>query len=320
MVPYYAGATPTAQQPYLVEVAQRNFDHRSAQFAKIRSLGYDAIRVHIPGPYVYGSQLYASKAATVGRIRRIVDSAKAAGLITILDADAVGDNLEDWRAYQPMFADLIASIGNDPWVIWEPFNEPADYSQGAPNYLAGVEGIGAYLRSLGSRQPLIIPSNGYEQNVSPALMSEVLRNAARYGWRAAGLLFGVHVYLDQYVSDLRRSGDTFSGAVYGLRQKLAAHVSSYPLIVTEMGRYNNGITTTEATAQAYSWVVGLAARGLNGLIAWDWDWALSERASDPNAWTWDGLHLNPWGRRSSKSLSKMTFPGLDDEPTHSITG
>lgn len=305
MVPYYSGATPTTQQPYVLQVTDRNFDQRDAEFAAIRALGYDAIRVHIAAPDVYESQLYESKAASVARIQSIVDSAKAAGLITILDANATGDTMADWRSYEPMFADLIASIGNDPWVIWEPFNEPADYSAGAPRYLAAVEGIGTYLRSLGSQQPLIIPSDGYEQEIAPTLMNDILAAAATNGWRGAGLLFGVHVYLDQFSG----YGDTFTGAAFqALDQGIAGNLSSYPLIVTEMGRYNNLITMTNATSAAYQWVAGLGTRGLNGLIAWDWDWTLNEATSDPNAWTWDGLHLNPWGQQSNAAVSRMTFP------------
>ncbi len=305
MVPYYAGATPTTQQTYLLQVTNRNFDQRDAEFAAIRALGYDAIRVHIAAPDVYESELYESKAAAVARIQSIVDSAKAAGLVTILDANATGDTMGDWRSYEPMFADLIASIGNDPWVVWEPFNEPADYAPGSPTYLAAVEGIGAYLRSLGSLQPLIIPSDGYEQEVSPTLMNDILGDAAAKGWRGTGLLFGVHVYLDQYAG----YGDTFTGVAFdALDNGIAAHLSSYPLIVTEMGRYNNDITMTNATAAAYQWVAALGTQGLNGLIAWDWDWTLDEATSDPNAWTWDGLHLNPWGQQSNAAVSTMTFP------------
>lgn len=307
MMPYYAGATPTTQQPYLAQVAERNFEQRDAEFAAIRSLGYDAIRVHIPGPSVYESELYESKAATVARVQSIVDSAKRAGLITILDADATGDRMANWRDYEPMFADLIASIGNDPWVIWEPFNEPADYAPGAPTYTAAVKGIGSYLRSLGSLQPLILPSDGYEQEVSRVLMDNILGDAKTHGWRAAGLLFGVHVYLDQYAA----GGDTFTGVPFdALQQGIASIMTSYPLIVTEMGRYNNGITMTNATAKAYRWVAGLGATGLNGLIGWDWDWTLNQATSDPNAWTWDGLHLKPWGQESSAGVSSMTFPEL----------
>lgn len=312
MVPYYADATSGARDGFLAQVTQRNFAQRDQEFARMGGLGYNTIRLHIPGPALYASELYETRSQSLNRIVAVIRSAKTHGLMTILDADAVGNDLANWIDYKPLFADLVASIGNDPFVIWEPFNEPADYAGGSPRYLAALKGVGTYLRALGSTQPLILPCNKYQQRVSPIQMDEILADADAYGWRASGVLFGVHPYLDHFVSRPDYPGDTFTGALFdSLERGIAGHLRSYPLIVTEMGRYNNAITLTGATRAAYRWIGALGARGLNGFIAWSWDWGLGREASDPNAWTWDGLTLNPWGQQShDEALSKMSFPEL----------
>ena len=237
MVPYYGGGGPGGKDPAIDLRTQRNYAQRDAEFAALKRYGYNSIRFQI-GLTVYNSETYHTKVLSRSRVEAVIASAKAAGLITMIAPDARYD-MATYTGYYDMFDDYFADIGDDPWVIWEMWNEPADYSGPQTNYRAAMKGMGAHMRTEGLTQVIFCPGNQYQGNF--AYLEEIEADATTNNWRGKGLVWSAHLYQDYWVDQFGDVDAWYANtpAVASTQGMLGDRLALWPMAVTEIGPFAN---------------------------------------------------------------------------------
>lgn len=105
------------------------YTNRAGICSAIRAMGCNHIRLRLLASDYGDTTFYASKAAELQQIQDWVNAAKAQQLYTVIcwwDAlDVMGTNWPtQFSNAFTMMTDVVNMLGADPWVIYEPWNEP----------------------------------------------------------------------------------------------------------------------------------------------------------------------------------------------------
>ncbi len=150
------------------------------------------------------------------------------------------------------------------------------------------------------RMQTLTTSGGYGPNINEFSVDSAVPVQA--AWKGAnGFLFAAHEYRDYDVNQLAR-GDTFAAGSPARTERQALYdlIDTYPLVITEIGPWNNGVFTPIATREEAVWLkdkVPLGAKGgLNGIHVFAWNWEMD--SATKNAETTNGIALNTHGQQA----------------------
>jgi hypothetical protein len=247
------------------------YTDRATVVNTIKSWGANEIRFRLLA-YDYNNQTYMTKAQYVQEIVNWQTVAQAAGLYLSLawwDSLDGGYSGSTWATEYseafPMMEAVVSALGPDnPWVFYEPFNEPNNIS--AAQWYTAMKATVGQFRSIGYMGILLIDTYVY----SHAYDNTNMTNLENYDAGLAGmngknqLIFAKHDYANEYPN--YSSGFTSSYWPQNNGGTANWNFSAHLAWETEFGNYNGSSSTV-----SYPWSLGasswMASQLNNGTLA-----------------------------------------------------
>jgi hypothetical protein len=295
MYPFYDNG-PGAPDQGLGASAAANFAKRDAIFAEMHSLGFNSVRVALgSGPYDRDTYHLGGKPGEIQQIKSIVSSAEKAGLYVLLGWwDSLGSGGALPSQYQQpfaMMADVRTALGDDPMVIYEPFNEPNNISW--DQWQTAVQTTLRFFRNdLHYRGLMVMDTINWSWSFDPGQADRVLSLDATLLGGHSNLVFANHRYADNNTCFCDGEEASFINEV-------GNNVGRYPIVGTEYGFWVGlGPPHPLWNSQFLTYLSSIAVpAGLNGAWLFVWNWV------DPNSMTNpDALTLNDWGESALANL------------------
>ena len=295
-MPFYL--TNGADDPGLAAVTETAYENRWAMFARIKSLGFNTVKIPLQST-VYSGDAYGldGAAAYLARLRAVVNAATTEGLYVILcwtDSLTEGSSiLTEYSTPFPMMKAVEATFANNPGVIYEPYNEPHDISW--DQWIVISEKMLLYWRGqIGYHGVLIADTQYWDWNFSPLYATALLQyDKALLG--RPNLLIANHRYPNGnscFCGGERATWDSLIGQ----------YIGKFPLIGTEYG-IDDGIGPPEPLwgQQLLTYLATEAIPGgFNGAIMFVWNWQPDNMI---DLTTGD---LTPWGQAVVDALGSPT--------------
>jgi hypothetical protein len=233
------------------------YNDRQTVVNTIKAWGGNEIRLRVLA-CDYTAQTYMSQSTELQEIKDWQTTAQAAGLyvgITWWDADDCGsDSDANWTTNYseafPMMSAVISELGpTNPWVFYEPFNEPNNISDS--QWLTAMEATDHLFRSDDYDGILLIDTNDWSHEYNPSLMTSLQNYDSSQAGMSIGsqIIFAKHDYADEYSDP-----STFSESDWEANDDGTSvwNTSLYPVWETEFGNYNC-INATCSGAENLSW-------------------------------------------------------------------
>jgi hypothetical protein len=288
MMPFYS-TTFGGRDNGLAATADRNFQQRDAIFGRLQALGFNAVRLPL-GSDAYASDTYGlgGSAGQLARIQQIVASAEAHGLYVLIgwwdSLDSGGSLLADYARPFQMMADVRGALGEDPHVMYEPFNEPNQVSWNDWQAAMAVT-IRFWRAELAYRGILVVDTVNWSWDFDPSRARTFQQYDASFMGGRPNIVFANHRYANTNACFCGVEEASFATDV-------AQYASTFPIVGTEYGFWNDeGPPQPMWNAQFFSYLATTAVpRGFNGAWFFLWNWV------DPNSMTnTDALTLNEFG-------------------------
>jgi hypothetical protein len=241
------------------------------------------------------------------RLAEYVDLAREARMRVLLvwwDSHRDGvDWLTSYRQVFPMMRAVRERLGNDPGILYEPWNEPHDvtWEQWFPVMKDTLE---FFREDLHYRGVLFLDTIKWSWAFNPGWAQRVQSVDAQLQGKSQ-LVFANH----RYAND----NTCFCGSEFeSWQNRVGRYVLEFPIAGTEYGYWNgpgNGVQP-EWYRQLMTYLAEVAVpQGLNGFVAFVWDWV------DPNALVDDVAtgNLTEHGRVTARFLQSWGTPAGGSE-------
>lgn len=192
--------------------AQQQHDNRAAICATIKRWGGNHIRLRVLADEYVHLRYMGTKGTYLRWVKDWVQAAKAAGLYTYIswwdprDSQSGQNSRAHWATKYsfafPMMTDVYRSLklpggGDDPWVFYEPFNEPNNVT--AAQWLVAMQATVKHWRALGFQGVLVIDTTNFSHDFVDADMVTLERwDSTLTRSRRHNLAFAHHDYCDDY--------------------------------------------------------------------------------------------------------------------------
>ena len=284
------------------------YENRKQIVATARSWGANHIRLRVLADDYDNDRQGLSKVQRLQMIKDWRDAATSAGLyfyVTWWDSLAAYAGREHWpfryHTAFPMMTDVHRALGDDPKVLYEPFNEPNSFEDKWPVWSRAMRGTVAHWRSIGYTGVLVIDTPDWSHAYDDDAMTALERyDAGRPGMGGKHqLVYAKHDYASDGWPD---DGNDFDAARW---RRLTGGADQHHHLIweTEFGNYNGDPTTVHPSwsQQAARFFVDELYEdrqsyvGVTSFVWGDW-W-------DVNALT-DASNSTPtrWGRSVRDSL------------------
>jgi len=292
-VPFYDdGGRP---DPDLARVTSLVYTRRVEVLRAMADAGVNTVRVPV-SLALWNADAYGigGRAGYGARIQTLVGAARHQGLVVIVawfDAGTWGSQLEARHAdtFEMMRA-VRALLGDDPGVIYEPFNEPNNVDWPTWERVVSDE-LRFWRRELGYRGVLVIDTIGYSWEFDPGpAMTALASDAELLG--TPQVLFANHRYANDNSCFCGDEATTWDAQV-------ARNVGRFPILGDEYGNYNAPYPPSPGWTAGFLRHLGadVVPAGLNGALAFVWNWV------DPNSITQpDAVTLTPYGQEVQRNL------------------
>lgn len=297
--------------------------HGVAQYAArqtvvntIKSWGANTLRLRLLASD-YNSQAFMSKAAQLTQIQNWQTTAQAAGLyLQVCWWDALdgpysaGNWATQYSSAFPMMTDVVNALGaTNPWVVYEPFNEPNNVSDAS--WLAAMKATLTTFRGLGYTGILLIDTTGWSHAYNDASMTALEQwDAGLIGTHQ--LIFCKHDYANEGYANPDSGFDFAHWAVNGGSWNFNAHL----VCESEFGNYNGSPSTVHNawSSGAATWMASKVNDGtLVGAQAF-----LFGPWFDANAMTTsDNVTTTTWGGYVKTNFVGGVFPQTPPPPVGS---
>jgi hypothetical protein len=283
-------------------IGTHEYNNRQTVVNTIKAWGGNEIRLRVIA-CDYNSQKYMTQPQELQQIQDWQTTAQAAGLylsVAWWDSSACGSQSgAAWAtAYPeafPMMTAVINKLGpNNPWVFYEPFNEPNNISES--EWLAAMQATEQLYRDNGYTGILVLDTNNYSNIYNDTDMTTLETNdASLTGMNGKNqIIFAKHDYATKYTNN-PAVGFTPSQWPNNNGATSTWDFSKHLVWETEFGNYN--IVNSQAFT-SYPWSQGAAAwmaakvndGTLVGATAFVFTW------TDPNSMTTgDDITPTQWG-------------------------
>jgi hypothetical protein len=236
------------------------YANRQAVINTIKSWGANVVRFRVLASD-YNNQTYMSKSQEIQEIKDWQSAAQAAGMyfqVTWWDSLDGPYNDANWASQYsqafPMMKDVINALGpTNPWVIYEPFNEPNNVPESA--WLSNMISTDDQFRSDGYKGVLIIDTDGWSHAYNDADMTSIENNdSGLSGLNGKNqIIFAKHDYANEGYSNPDSGFDSTHWANND-DGTTPWNFSKHLVLETEFGNYN-GSSATEHLA----WAQGAAS-------------------------------------------------------------
>lgn len=223
------------------------YENRARIVATAKAWGANHIRLRVLADDYNHDRQGLSKARRLQMIKDWRDTATAAGLyfyVTWWDSLAAYAGREHWpfRYYTafPMMTAVHRALGDDPKVLYEPFNEPNSFADKWPVWSRAMRGTVAHWRSIGYTGVLVIDTPDWSHAYDDAAMTALERyDAGRPGMGGKHqLVFAKHDYASDGWPD---DSNDFDAAQW--RSSTGGAEQNHLIWETEFGNYNGDPTT-----------------------------------------------------------------------------
>jgi hypothetical protein len=225
------------------------YTNRQTVINTIKSWGANVIRFRLLASD-YDNQTYMSKSQEIQEIKDWQSAAQAAGMyfqVTWWDSLDGSYNDANWASdYSqafPMMTDVVNALGpTNPWVIYEPFNEPNNVSESS--WLSAMVATEKEFRNNGYKGILLLDTDGWSHVYNDADMTTLENDdAGLSGMNSTNqIIFAKHDYANEGFS----SPDSgFDSAYWPSNDdgSTAWNFSKHLVWETEFGNYNGGSGT-----------------------------------------------------------------------------
>lgn len=279
------------------------YANRQAIVNTIKSWGANHIRFRLVASD-YDKQTYMTKAEYIKEVKDWRDATVAAGMYFMpiwwdgLDGDYSKANwATQYSKAFPMMTDVVNALGNDPMVLYEPFNEPTD-APSDDQWLAAMKDTVRHFRNdLSYTGVLVLDTRVWSHHYDDARMTQLEQYDATLTGMGGKhqLIFAKHDYANEGYSNPDGGFDSSYWAANGNNWDFSKHASWE----TEFGNYNGDPSTTHLPwAQgAASWMAAKVNDGtLAGASAFVWgpwyDANAITTGGDTTPTTWGGYVKN----------------------------
>lgn len=283
MVPFYSNGSGGADGG-LSYVYGLQYPNRDKVFSFMKSLGINTVRISVAS-YCYNDSTcgynLGGKAGYLQVVKDYADSATAKGLYVVFGWWENGKTLPDkYTSYLPMMGDVVRKIGNNPLVMYEPWNEPYEIS-GAQWETVMNGTLDYYRKTLGYKGVLLIDTVDWSWSfgkILPNIKNVQAKDAALMGGQP-NIIFANHRYANNNRTFTATEQSQFESEVTNYAQ-------TYPIVGTEYGFFNGGGTyNPEWNKGFFAYITDTAVpkKGLNGGMIFNWSWVdyNSLTANDP---------------------------------------
>ncbi len=235
------------------------YNNRQTIINTIKSWGGNEIRLRVLASN-YNSQTYMSQAKELQEIKDWQTAAQAAGIYLSvawwdsLDGTYSGAHwATDYSQAFPMMSAVIDALGaTNPWVFYEPFNEPHNVSTN--QWLSAMEATDTLFRSDGYTGILLFDTNDYSHEYNDSAMTQLENyDAVQAGMNNTNqVIFAKHDYANEYPN----SSSGFDAAYWPKNDFGTStwNFTKHLVWETEFGNYNGSLSTI-----SYPWSAGAAA-------------------------------------------------------------
>jgi fibronectin type 3 domain-containing protein len=314
IIPFYTTNHGTAD-PTLKTFCDNCYNSRDTIFARMAQLGWNAIRVPV-SITTYNSDPYnlGGKSGFLTRLQNIVSSANAHGLYV----DIGWWDSMNWGSAWPsnytqdfqMMQDVYNSLGANPMVMYEPYNEPNNvtWAQWETVWNATVQ---QWRQTVGYHGVLFVDTINYSWGFLPSEATTMMNKDASY-LGTSNIMFANHRYANNstcFCGTELTDWETDNGD-WG---NVGSNVGTYPIVGTEYGFYdgssfqNNPQWFTDLLTYLHGTKL---AQGFNGM--WDFVWSWSDGNNMTNS---DMVTLNTHGLDSYNLYISPTFGALPGAPS-----
>jgi hypothetical protein len=262
--------------PDFLANANNMYAKRDAIFQYMRSLGLNSVRIGVaPDSLLIGDD--GDIGTWLEQAAGIVDSAKSHGLITIFtfwtgDGNVPDLTNGDFDTFLSAAGRIFGKVGEDPWVIYNPYNEPHDITN--EQWQDMQEQILDYYRgTLGYKGILLLDTQAFAWEFESHLaeIEAVLAYSDQFAV-PRNICWSNHRYA-QAGDAIFLSSTGFSN-VGNFEGEVGRYILDYPILGTEWG-WETGAGTSSAqwSQEAMDYVATeLVPRGFNGLLGFIWAW------------------------------------------------
>lgn len=292
----------------------------------VKAWGANVIRLRVLAAS-YEAQTVMTKAQFIQQIVDWQDAAEAEGLYLCvcwwdgLDGDYSGANwATQYSNAFPMMTAVVNALGpTNPWVIYEPFNEPNNVTEA--QWLAAMQATVAHFRSLSYTGVLLIDTNVWSHAYNHTDMTALeTTDAARAGMGGQHqLIFAKHDYANEFPNP--DSGFDTTAWPNNNGGTSAWNFAAHMVWESEFGNYNGSPASVHYpwSAAACDWMAAKLNDGtLCGATAF-----LFGAWLDTNAMTTsDNVTVTQWGGyvRDRFIAAVVGGEGGDTGATHQIVG
>lgn len=303
VVPFYLSSDGWADGG-LSEETRRAAGDIEVVLDRMATAGLNSVRVPL-GSAAWESDAYSlTQSEWLDRLERVAQAADERDMQVVLawwDALSLADQWpERYHESFPMMQAVHERLGRFDNVIVEPMNEPVGVSW-EQWHDATAATVRFWREQLGYQGVLVLDTRQWSWEFDPEHADRMLEvDAALRG--EPNLLFANH----RYAND----NSCFCGdELAEWERKVGRYVDEYPIVVTELGNYNEGWEPSPRWVEEFSTYLAeeKVPAGLNGIFLFTWRW------SDPNSMTErDLITLTSFGKRVLDNLGwRETAAGSD---------
>lgn len=268
-----------------LETARGDYANRERIFKRFNELHINATRVFLDAS-TYKANPFHLPGGLQGELSWITDlvsSAARHGIYTLLTWNDSNEQGANWpsqyvRAF-PMFSDVVQRLGpTNPWVLYEPWNEPNTVSWA--EWESPVEATLKSFRGLGYMGPLLVDTIDWSWAFDPGEATRIMNSDKAVTGGAAQVVFANHRYANgQPCFTCGQRVVVGSSATDADRWETAVgrYATSYPIVGTEYGYYDSGAPEPGPDPTWNSELLTYLAQtklqqGFNGYCDFIWDW------------------------------------------------
>jgi hypothetical protein len=282
LIPFYASSSG-GPDGGLSWVFSLQYPVRDAMFAHMKSMGINTVRVSVSTDCYTDTTCGYSLGGKAGYLKILQDyvqSASAQGLYVIFGWWQDGSQLPTHYADAfPMMADVRNAIGDNPYVMYEPWNEPNNIS-GAQWETVIKATLVYYRNTLHYTGVLFVDTTGWSWDFSSivANVKNVQAEDAQLLGRS-NVIFANHRYANSNQTFSASEENAFNNSVGDFTQ-------TYPIVGTEYGFYNGGNSywpQWDAGFFNYLTSTMIPQKGMNGAVIFNYLWVDSNtlNVNDP---------------------------------------
>jgi hypothetical protein len=235
------------------------YNNRQAIINTIKAWGGNEIRLRVLASD-YNNQSYMSQVQELQEIKNWQTTAQAAGIYVgitwwdSLDGTYSGANwANDYSQAFPMMSAVIRELGaSNPWVFYEPFNEPHDVSNN--QWLSAMESTDQLFRSDSYTGILLFDTNAWSHDYNDYEMTQLENyDASQAGMNTINqVIFAKHDYANEYPN----YSTSFDSAYWANNDFGTStwNFTKHLVWETEFGNYNGSSATI-----SYPWSAGAAS-------------------------------------------------------------